>query len=65
VTPAIFLLLNTWILIYVFIDKPTESLVGLGIVAVGAALYGVSVWFGMATPEVPEVTADAAEEAEA
>jgi APA family basic amino acid/polyamine antiporter len=65
VTPSIFLLLNTWILIYVFIDKPTESLVGLGIVAVGAALYGVSVWFGMATPEVPEVTADAAEEAEA
>ena len=62
VTPAIFLLLNTWILVYVFIDKPTESLVGLGIVAVGAVLYGVSVWFGMATPEVPDVTADAAEE---
>jgi len=65
VTPAIFLLLNTWILVYVFIDKPTESLVGLGIVAVGAVLYGISVWFGMATPEVPDVTADAAEEAEA
>jgi APA family basic amino acid/polyamine antiporter len=65
VTPAIFLLLNTWILVYVFIDKPTESLVGLGIVAIGAALYGVSVWFGMATPEVPDVTADTAEEVDA
>jgi APA family basic amino acid/polyamine antiporter len=64
-TPAIFLLLNTWILVYVFIDKPTESLVGLGIVAVGAALYGVSLWFGMATPEVPDVAADATGEAEA
>jgi APA family basic amino acid/polyamine antiporter len=62
VTPAIFLVLNTWILVYVFIDKPTESLIGLGIVAVGAVLYGVSVWFGMATPEVPDVTADASEE---
>jgi APA family basic amino acid/polyamine antiporter len=65
VTPAVFLLLNTWILVYVFIDKPTESLVGLGIVAVGAVLYGLSVWFGVATPEVPDVTADAPEDVEA
>jgi APA family basic amino acid/polyamine antiporter len=42
VTPALFLLLNAWVLVYVFIDKPSESLVGLGIVAVGVALYIVS-----------------------
>jgi len=65
VTPAIFLLLNTWILVYVFIDKPTESLIGLGIVAVGGALYGISVWFGVATPEIPDVEADVPAEADA
>jgi APA family basic amino acid/polyamine antiporter len=39
VTPILFLVANAWILVYVFIDRPTESLIGLGIVAVGAALY--------------------------
>ncbi len=65
VTPAVFLALNVWILVYVFIDKPTESLVGLGIVAVGAALYGVGLWFGIATPEVPDVKAEVSEEPDA
>ena len=42
VTPLLFLGLNTWVLVYVFIDKTTESLVGLGIVAVGMVVYVVS-----------------------
>ncbi|MFB6232475.1 MAG: APC family permease [Salinibacter sp.] len=53
VPPLVFLAVNTWILVYVFIDKPTESLVGLGIVGVGALLYLVSRWliFDEASPE--------------
>jgi APA family basic amino acid/polyamine antiporter len=39
VTPLLFLAVNGWILVYVLIDRPVESLIGLGIVAVGAALY--------------------------
>ena len=39
VTPLLFLAANGWILAYVLIDRPLESLIGLGIVAVGGALY--------------------------
>jgi APA family basic amino acid/polyamine antiporter len=45
VTPLVFLAVNAWVLAYVFIDKPTESLIGLGIVGVGALLYLASRWF--------------------
>ncbi len=45
VTPIIFLVVNGWILTYVFIDKPTESLIGLGIVGVGVLLYLGGRWF--------------------
>ncbi len=54
--PLIFLAVNVWILVYVFIDKPTESLIGLGIVGVGALLYLVTRWFifeDASTEEVP------------
>ena len=44
VTPLLFLAANAWILVYVFLDRPTESLIGLSIVAVGAALYVASQW---------------------
>jgi APA family basic amino acid/polyamine antiporter len=44
VTPLLFLAANAWILVYVFLDRPTESLIGLSIVAVGAALYFASQW---------------------
>jgi len=44
-TPLIFLALNTWVLVYVFIDRPFESLVGLGVVGAGALLYLGSRWF--------------------
>ena len=40
--PILFLVVNAWILVYVFLDKPVESLVGLGIVAIGLIVYLVS-----------------------
>jgi APA family basic amino acid/polyamine antiporter len=45
VTPLLFLAVNAWILVYVFVDKPTESLIGLGIIAAGVLLYFASWWF--------------------
>jgi APA family basic amino acid/polyamine antiporter len=39
VTPVIFLIIGTWILIYGLIYKPTESLAGLGTVATGLIIY--------------------------
>ena len=39
-TPLIYLLLNVWVLIYVFIDKTNESLIGIGIALVGLVVYG-------------------------
>jgi APA family basic amino acid/polyamine antiporter len=45
VTPLLFLGGNAWILVYVFVDKPTESLIGLGIIAVGVLFYFASWWF--------------------
>ena len=44
VTPLHVLAANAWVLVYVFLDRPTESRVGLSIVAVGAALYFASQW---------------------
>ena len=43
-TPLIFLALNAWVLVYVFIDRPVESLVGLGVIGTGALLYLGSRW---------------------
>jgi basic amino acid/polyamine antiporter, APA family len=39
VTPAIFLLSNTWIMIYVLMERPLESGIGLGIIGTGALVY--------------------------
>lgn len=39
VTPALFLLANTFIMGYVVVERPFESLVGLGIMLVGIVLY--------------------------
>ena len=57
VTPLLFLALNVWILIYVFIDKPTESLVGLGIVSVGGVVYWISRYFNVTEPAPTEADA--------
>ena len=44
ITPLIFLGLNAWVLVYVFLDRPVESLVGLGVIGTGALLYLGSRW---------------------
>ena len=38
-TPALFILVSVWTLIFVAIDKPFESLVSIGILLVGALVY--------------------------
>lgn len=38
-TPLVFLLLNGWTLVYLLLDKPTESLLGLGTVLAGLVVY--------------------------
>lgn len=35
----IFLLFNTWVLIFTMIERPVESLIGIGILAVGLVIY--------------------------
>jgi APA family basic amino acid/polyamine antiporter len=35
----IFLAFNLWILVFTLVDRPFESLIGLGILAIGATLY--------------------------
>ena len=35
----IFLIFNTGVLIFTLIDRPVESLIGIGILAVGAVIY--------------------------
>jgi len=38
-TPALFLLANTWITIFVLIDKPKESLIGLTLIVIGFLIF--------------------------
>ncbi|MBS1575235.1 MAG: amino acid permease [Bacteroidetes bacterium] len=39
VLQIIFLLFNAWVLIFTLIDRPVESLIGIGILAIGAVIY--------------------------
>ena len=39
VLQVIFLLFNAWVLIFTLIDRPVESLIGIGILAIGAIIY--------------------------
>jgi APA family basic amino acid/polyamine antiporter len=41
-TPAVFLLLNLWTLVYVFLDRPVESMIGIGIMCLGLFFYFLS-----------------------
>lgn len=41
-TPALFILVNLWTLVYVALDKPFESLISMGILAVGLFIYWVT-----------------------
>ncbi len=45
VIPAIFLLMSFWTLTFVMIDKPVESLIGLGVVLFGLLFYFISEHF--------------------
>ena len=38
-TPIIFLVISLWMLIYIFLNKPAESLAGLGTIALGFPVY--------------------------
>ena len=42
VTPAIFLIVNGWMLWYLFLDKPRESLIGLGTILSGLIVFFLS-----------------------
>jgi APA family basic amino acid/polyamine antiporter len=35
----IFLLFNTWVLVFTIIERPLESLIGIGIILAGAIIY--------------------------
>ena len=52
-TPLIFLLITGWTLIYIVLQRPTEGLWGLGIIATGAVFYALSQRFGSA-PDSPD-----------
>jgi APA family basic amino acid/polyamine antiporter len=39
VTPAVFLLANTWIMGYVLLERPLESAIGLALIASGGVVY--------------------------
>lgn len=43
-TPALYLFLSLWTLVYVFMDKPKESLIGLGIGFAGLVVYFLN-WY--------------------
>lgn len=42
VTPAIFLIINIWMMVYLIIQKPVISLAGLGTVAIGLVIYFIA-----------------------
>ena len=42
VTPLLYLGLTLWTLIYILIQRPTEGLMGLLIVAIGGVFYGLT-----------------------
>jgi basic amino acid/polyamine antiporter, APA family len=39
VLQIVFLLFNTWVLVFTLIDRPIESLIGIGILVIGAIIY--------------------------
>ena len=42
-TPLLFLILSLWMAVYMFVEKPVESLAGVATIAVSALLYLLSV----------------------
>ncbi len=45
ITPAIYVLVSVWVMVYVFQNKTTESLIGIGIALAGLVLYGIEWMF--------------------
>jgi APA family basic amino acid/polyamine antiporter len=41
-TPLIFLAISLWMLIFIFIDKPTESLAGIATLLIGLIVYFIA-----------------------
>jgi len=39
ITPLIYLLITTWTIVYILIQRPEEGLLGLGLIAVGGVFY--------------------------
>lgn len=42
VTPAIFIIINIWMCVYLVMDKPIISLVGVGTIAIGVVIYFIA-----------------------
>lgn len=42
VTPLLFLGISLWMMVYLFMDRPKESLAGLGTIAFGILIYAIS-----------------------
>ncbi|MEM8894668.1 MAG: amino acid permease [Bacteroidota bacterium] len=42
ITPLVFLVISVWTLVFVFIDKPLESMIGVGILVIGSVIYFLS-----------------------
>lgn len=46
ITPAIYVLLNVWIMVYVVLERTAETLIGMGIAVAGLVLYFINaIWF--------------------
>ena len=39
ITPVVFILANTWFLTYLFVEKPKDALIALGLIIIGFLLY--------------------------
>ncbi len=52
ITPALFLMANTFIMSYVVVERTLESLIGLGIMLIGIALYMVNRRWGSFGKEI-------------
>lgn len=53
VLQILFLAFNGWILVFTFIDRPYESLIGLGILAIGAGIFAAERYFHKPTRQIP------------
>ncbi|MBE9215480.1 amino acid permease [Plectonema cf. radiosum LEGE 06105] len=55
-TPIVFLAISLWMLIFILIDKPVESLTGLGTVAIGLIVYFFAAKKKMGWSSVEEIS---------